>query len=91
MVPGVLIAPPRFIASLHVRSGLRKPHVQIALAALAAGAKVRSIGMPPAGLAVIRRPKREVLMRYVWMALLAGVGCDLIAFGTFISGALSAP
>ncbi|MCX6550769.1 MAG: hypothetical protein NTY02_07165 [Acidobacteria bacterium] len=45
----------------------------------------------PAGLAVIWRHRRKVLMRYFWVALLAGVVCELIALGTFISGALSVP
>jgi hypothetical protein len=45
----------------------------------------------PAGLAVMWRHRRKRLMRYFWLLLLAGTVCVLVAFGTFISAALSVP
>ncbi|MCX6552556.1 MAG: hypothetical protein NTY02_16390 [Acidobacteria bacterium] len=45
----------------------------------------------PAGLAVMWRHRRKALLRYFWLLLLAGIVCEVIAFGTFISGALSTP
>jgi len=45
----------------------------------------------PAGLAIILRHRRTMLMRVFWLALLAGIACEVIAVGLFISGNLSIP
>ena len=77
MFPGAsqTASPPSFAWDWMLRTGML----------LAGGAGV------PAGLAVIWRHRRRRLMRYFWLALLTGIVCVLIAFGTFISGALSVP
>jgi len=58
---------------------------------LTAGTSLAGAAGVPAGLAIIWRHRRKMLMRYFWLAMLAGIVCELIAFGTFVSGALSTP